>query len=228
MRKYKIEQKDQIPSIREGLKQKLQVKAQRLRTFDKRNKFFRQNKIFETDAKKFYREKGKNTISVEEIPSEKRVRVFWESIWGNVKTHKEDAEWLRKLKDKNEELHEQEWEDIQIEDVQDALRKSHKWKSPGVDKVPNFWLNALKKHNCQFWMDDVLLYLDGVSFVHKQNLYKEALTPRGKFGEENVVNNVKNKLAKLQGKIKKESFAEFRIRVCRLLLITIPPPLIVQ
>ena len=142
LRKYKIEQKDQIPSIREELKQKLQVKAQRLHRFDKRNKFFRQNKIFETDAKKFYREIGKNTISVEEIPSEERVREFWESIWGNVKTHKEDAEWIRKLKDENEELHEQEWEDIQIEEVQEALRKSHKWKSPGVDKVPNFWRNA--------------------------------------------------------------------------------------
>ena len=47
-RKYKIVSKSQIPSIKEELKQKLQVNAQRLRRYEKRSKFFRQNKIFET------------------------------------------------------------------------------------------------------------------------------------------------------------------------------------
>ena len=37
----------------------MQVKAQSKRRFDKRTKFNRQNKIFQTDAKKFYREIGK-------------------------------------------------------------------------------------------------------------------------------------------------------------------------
>ena len=37
----------------------MQVKAQSERRFDKRNKFNRQNKIFQKDAKKFYREIGK-------------------------------------------------------------------------------------------------------------------------------------------------------------------------
>ena len=52
MRKYKIVSKSQIPSIKEELKQKLQVKAQRLRRCEKRSKFFRRNTIFETDTKK--------------------------------------------------------------------------------------------------------------------------------------------------------------------------------
>ena len=43
-----------------GTKAKIQVKAQRERQFDKRDKFYRQNKIFQTDAKRFYREIGKN------------------------------------------------------------------------------------------------------------------------------------------------------------------------
>ena len=53
IRKYKIESNDKIPSIKEEVKQKLQVKAQRVRRYVKRNKFYRQNKIFETDTKKF-------------------------------------------------------------------------------------------------------------------------------------------------------------------------------
>ena len=39
---------------------------------------------------------------------------------------------------------------------------------------------AIQKYDRKFWTDDVLLYLDGVSFVHKRNPYRDALTPRGR------------------------------------------------
>ena len=74
VRKYKIESKTQVPCIKEELKQKLQVIAQRIHQFEKRSKFFRQNRICETDAKKFYREINKSTVSIEKAPSEKRHR----------------------------------------------------------------------------------------------------------------------------------------------------------
>ena len=32
---------------------------------------------------------------------------------------------------------------INIEELRSALTKSHKWKSPGVGKIPNFLLNCL-------------------------------------------------------------------------------------
>ena len=32
---------------------------------------------------------------------------------------------------------------VNIEELRSALTKLHKWKSPGVDKIPNFWLNCL-------------------------------------------------------------------------------------
>ena len=41
------------------------------------------------------------------------------------------------------EVEKQEWEVINIEELRSVLTKSHKWKSPGVDKIPNFWLNCL-------------------------------------------------------------------------------------
>ena len=58
IRKYKITNAIYIPSIKEELKQKIQVKAQRERRFDKRNKFYRQDKIFQTDAKKIVYRNG--------------------------------------------------------------------------------------------------------------------------------------------------------------------------
>ena len=64
VRKYKVTNVIDIPSIKEELKQKIQVKAHRERRFDKRNKFYRQNKIYQTDAKKFCREIEKNRYMV--------------------------------------------------------------------------------------------------------------------------------------------------------------------
>ena len=45
----------------------MQAKAQRMRLFEKRSKFFRRNKIFETDAKRFFREVGKKQLNVEKV-----------------------------------------------------------------------------------------------------------------------------------------------------------------
>ena len=65
IKKYHPKEKHQISTSKEELKQKLQYKAQRLRLFIKRNNFYRQNKIFETDAKKFYGKNGKNIVRVD-------------------------------------------------------------------------------------------------------------------------------------------------------------------
>ena len=39
----------------------------------------------------------------------------------------------------------QEWQDIENEEVILALKKTSNWKSPGIDKVPNFWLKNLER-----------------------------------------------------------------------------------
>ena len=55
----KVRNRNNVPdensllTTKETLKQKIQVKAQRLHRYDKRNRFYRQNKIFKTDDKKF-------------------------------------------------------------------------------------------------------------------------------------------------------------------------------
>ena len=41
------------------------------------------------------------------------------------------------------ETEQQEWEDIELKEVEFSLRKLHKWKSLGLDKLPNLWLNIL-------------------------------------------------------------------------------------
>ena len=125
-------------TAKETLKQKIQVKAQRLCRYDKRNRFYRQNKIFKTDAKNFYREIGKGTITIEEPPVDEEKTKFLNDIWGKEKDFNNEAEWIRREGERMNEVEEQEWEVINIEELRSALTKSHKWKSPGVDKIPNF------------------------------------------------------------------------------------------
>ena len=112
------------------MKQKLQVKTQRVRRYVKRNKFYRQNKIFETDTKKFYREIGKSDINVDEIPSDGQVREYWSNIWGKEKGHNKNSAWLNDFENSANNIPEQGWEEIQVDEISKALRKSHKWKSP--------------------------------------------------------------------------------------------------
>ena len=54
----------------------MQLKAQRLRRCEKRNKFYRQNVVFKTNAKKFYGEIGKETINVDDALSIEDSKVF--------------------------------------------------------------------------------------------------------------------------------------------------------
>ena len=69
----------------------------------------------------------------------------------------------------------QTWNNISVEELQAALGKAHKWKSPGIDNVPNFWLKSLtelhqpltnslnqitnKPENIPGWLTEGITYL---------------------------------------------------------------------
>ena len=143
VRKFKLKDDNDIKGAKEVLKQKIQLKAQRIKRFEKRSNFYRQNKIFQTDAKRFYREIGKQSTEIKEAPTIEKVQEFWQAIWSNPKEHNKEAEWLAREKLRMMDKEQQMWADISIAEIEASLKKSHKWKSPGIDKIPNFWLNIL-------------------------------------------------------------------------------------
>ena len=67
-RKCDIRRNQSLTEVKEIIKQQLQAKAQRIRRYDKRCKFYRQNKTFQEDTKRLYRELGKKSIEVNETP----------------------------------------------------------------------------------------------------------------------------------------------------------------
>ena len=94
-----VTDENSLLTAKETLKQNIQVKAQRLHRYDKRNRFYRQNKIFKTDAKIFYREIGKVTINIEEAPVDEEMTKFWNDIWGKEKDFNNEAEWINEGED---------------------------------------------------------------------------------------------------------------------------------
>ena len=54
--------------VKETVKQRIQLKARRMRTYEKRGKFYRQNLDFKNDAKKLYREIRKGKVKVNATP----------------------------------------------------------------------------------------------------------------------------------------------------------------
>ena len=53
------------------------------------------------------------------------------------------AAWLNDLERSTNNIPRQEWKNITVEEISEALKKSHKWKSPGMEQIPNFWLDTL-------------------------------------------------------------------------------------
>ena len=77
--KLGIRKKEDMPAAQEILKPRIQAKAQRIRRFEKRSRFFRQNKSLRK-MQKLYRELDKKKIDVKETPTTKDIEEFWSKI----------------------------------------------------------------------------------------------------------------------------------------------------
>ena len=84
-KKYAIKKRENLPPSKETLKRKIQLKAQRIRRYEKRTKFYRRNNTFKSDKKKFYRELGSKQINVEKPPKRDQIEVFWKKNMGHAK-----------------------------------------------------------------------------------------------------------------------------------------------
>ena len=97
------------------------------------------------NRKQFYRDIETETkFSVPNPPSENELREFWgEKIFGQCDLYNPNAEWIPKWRSKYEDLREQQWADLNINDLTNQLSRQHNWKAPGVDSIPNYWLKTL-------------------------------------------------------------------------------------
>lgn len=129
--------------VQETLKQKIQAKAQRIRRYEKRVKFFRQNKTFQSNARRFYRELNGGPVQVEAPPDKEKVKSFWQGIWGVERKHNLASNWLPKIRKNMRQVPKQKWDSIKTSELASSLKHLLNWKTPGIDRIPNFWLKKL-------------------------------------------------------------------------------------
>ena len=139
--KYNITLKG-IDTVFEELKQRLLAKKAKINRYQNRITQFRQNRLFHTSEKKFYEEMNGGRKGDGIVPDAEESKQFWGGIWDNSVKHKENAEWLKKMKNETK-VRKQGNIIITVEMVRKQCKKIPNWKSAGPDGVQGFWIKRL-------------------------------------------------------------------------------------
>ena len=118
------------------------AKAEKLRRYEQRVQQYRQNRMFEYDHKKLYKELDGDSSGTDTdcMPDAEESCDFWSNIWDNPIEHNRHAEWLTDVRDELSQCSAQEDVKISEVDVRRQLEKVANWKGPGPDGVQGYWL----------------------------------------------------------------------------------------
>lgn len=140
--KYNITNEENREVRLETLKQRLLALNNRLSRYRKRQKQFRQNNDFIEKPSKLFDELRGNRTEINDPPSKENVEEFWKPIYETRKNYNRDAVWLQQYKDSINVV-QTEYNTVTSDEVATATSKFANWKSPGIDKIQNFWWNSL-------------------------------------------------------------------------------------
>ena len=139
--KYKINDEERL-TTHETLKQRLHALNNRLVRNQKRQTQFRQNRDFANKPSKLYDELRGNRINVKEPPTKESVEQFWKPLYQNRKTYNHQAEWRQQYSE-SLDIEEATYSSITSNEISKSTSNFSNWKSPGIDKLQNFWWNRL-------------------------------------------------------------------------------------
>ena len=120
--KYKIKRPEEIQTVLEKIKQKIQANVARLTRYQKLSHFYKDKILFKDNPKQLYRNISKSQVKANKAASKEEIRSFWEKVWSDSKTHNSQAPWTEKLIKKYEALKEQEWSEITLKDLKYPLK----------------------------------------------------------------------------------------------------------
>ena len=151
-RKYKIKEGQVNARIAEH---KMDIKgiAANIRSREDKENSKSINLEFAKNPRKVYRDLINDNIEVTKPPEKEDLEEFWRPLYETEKTHVEH-EWIDTIKSDNETKPEMPSLFITTETVTKKITQYGNFKSPGIDKIPNFWLkklNSLHPHYaCSF------------------------------------------------------------------------------
>lgn len=148
MEKYRIhtqheETNTDVSKFLDTLKQKLTVASSRLKRYTTCTDRKKQNAVFLNNEKSFYRtidKKHSSTTNNVALPTSETLSDFWSDIWTNPKQHNENCNIVAEDIDYHtQHILGMAYEYVPIDIFMKVVKNSHNWKSPGTDKIHNYW-----------------------------------------------------------------------------------------
>lgn len=122
------------------LKQKVASLGLRIKKYNKRTKRYHQNKLFRNNQKKFYRNlTNEKMLHNKNPPSNNTLYEFWEKLWGTEKSYNINAQWIKDEEQRMNLVPDMIQFKIDEHDIKNAVKYVHNWKSPGNEKIQNYW-----------------------------------------------------------------------------------------
>ena len=100
--------------------------------------------MFREDAKRFYKELGKKTIQIEKPPDTGEGKKFQQNILEQEFKHNEDPQSIKDQEEELQQINQMEWKDLTVEELRVNMTTAAHWKSPGPDRLPNFWIKHFR------------------------------------------------------------------------------------
>ena len=120
----------------EELKQRVTAIAAKVRSYQGRVDIYRQNRLFQNNQRKFYRELDQEEERCDDDhPVTEELKQFWGKIWSQSAEGCKVVTRVAKLT-----LKKQEKIDVTTGGLKKILGRMPNWKSPGPDLVQGFWL----------------------------------------------------------------------------------------
>lgn len=93
--------------------------------------------------KKFYRKLEERTdggLRTSVTPTMEDMTEYWSAIWSDPTEHNSQAEWIERERLRCHEVLDMGEEDVTMEEFKAVVNRLHNWKTPGIDKVHNYFL----------------------------------------------------------------------------------------
>ncbi|KAI5716587.1 hypothetical protein M8J76_009066 [Diaphorina citri] len=133
--------KEKLVELKDTVRQTYKAKSARLRRYTELTKRKEQNKDFTRNPKQFFKKLSQNSSeSGEGQIEEEEFVTFWERIWSNKKDWNEQNTWLPKVNEGLQRVERMQDNTVSREEIATIAAKLSNWKSPGADKVQNFWV----------------------------------------------------------------------------------------
>ena len=78
------------------------------------------------------------------LPDIGEVKKFWQNILKQEVKHNEDAQWIKDQEEELQQINQMEWKDLTVEEFRVNMTRAANRKSPGPDRLPNFWIKQFK------------------------------------------------------------------------------------